>query len=238
MQQLAVGLAITMLGLSVAGAQDETESHLDDAARSLFNAGQEAYAAGRLDEALTRFRSAFELSRRTELHYNIALVLDRLDRRDEALQEYESYLAANPEGEGAGRAGARAEVLRNGASTSAPPDATSSTSSSSSAAGPAIVLGVAGAALVSGVVAAIIARGRFQDAEDGCGETTAGCSASVRSEIDRASRTADISFAVAGAAALGGVLWLVLRNDEDADEARVSPAVAPTYAGLEVQGRF
>lgn len=68
----------------------------DRAGRVLFDAGAEAYAAGRYDEALRNFVRAYELSGRPELHYNIALAHDRLRHDDEALASYRRYLAEAP----------------------------------------------------------------------------------------------------------------------------------------------
>lgn len=66
-------------------------------ARLDFEAGTAAYDAGRFEEALARFQHAYELTSSPDLLYNIATVLDRLRRDEEALAAYERFLAARPD---------------------------------------------------------------------------------------------------------------------------------------------
>lgn len=76
-----------------ARAQDDDAANasLDKEARSLFEAGETAYADGRFEAALDYFQRAYELSDRPQLLYNVAQAADRLRRDDEALEALRTY---------------------------------------------------------------------------------------------------------------------------------------------------
>jgi tetratricopeptide (TPR) repeat protein len=78
------------LGVSTALAQSPD----DDEARSLYDAGREAFEAGRYDRALEHFQRAYELSGRPQLLYNIGQAADRLRHDAEALDAFDRYLAS------------------------------------------------------------------------------------------------------------------------------------------------
>lgn len=88
---------------------DETE------ARALFEAGNVAYEAGRYDAALSRFQSAYELTHRSVILWNIALAADRARQDELALDTYRRFIADVPDSEQVhdirARALARIEVL-------------------------------------------------------------------------------------------------------------------------------
>ncbi|MEM9070840.1 MAG: tetratricopeptide repeat protein [Myxococcota bacterium] len=65
-------------------------------ARTRFNLGREAYDAGRFEDALRDFQTAYELSGRPALLYNIGLAQDRLRQDEDALATYERYLEMTP----------------------------------------------------------------------------------------------------------------------------------------------
>lgn len=77
--------------------ESEGRSAEEREARALFSAGEVAYSAGRYEDALERFSSAYELSGRPELLYNIGLSADRLRRDEDALEAFEGYLEAVPD---------------------------------------------------------------------------------------------------------------------------------------------
>lgn len=85
---------------------------LDDAARSLFEAGRAAYEEGRYEDALVSFRRAHEVSGRPALLFNVAQSLDRLRRDREAIEVFERYLATEPPPERRRVIEARLEILR------------------------------------------------------------------------------------------------------------------------------
>jgi tetratricopeptide (TPR) repeat protein len=68
----------------------------DREARGLFEAGGEAFTAGRYADALDYFQRAYALSGRAVLLYNIGVAADRLRRDDEAITAFERYLSDAP----------------------------------------------------------------------------------------------------------------------------------------------
>ena len=87
---LALVAALFTTELALAQTRDE-EAH------RLYEAGEIAFADGRYEVALERFRESHELSGRGELLYNAGVCLDRLRRDDEAIASYERYLEAVPD---------------------------------------------------------------------------------------------------------------------------------------------
>lgn len=91
---LAAVLVGSFAGGSTAHAQTPGALEADDAeARTVYQAGVQAYESGRYDRALDYFRRAYELSHRPQLLYNIGQTADRLRRDQEALQAFEQFLA-------------------------------------------------------------------------------------------------------------------------------------------------
>jgi tetratricopeptide (TPR) repeat protein len=94
-------------------AADAARSAAHDAeARALFQAGSVAFSEGRFTEALERYKRAFELSGRPEMHYNIAAAFDRAGLEAEALGAYERYLQSVPAAANRSFVEARIAVLR------------------------------------------------------------------------------------------------------------------------------
>ncbi len=111
---LALALLFAGLGATTALAQeDEGSAAMDEEARLVFQAGTVAFEDARYEEALERFRTAYELSGRTQLLYNIGVSADRLRRDEEALVAFEQFIAESPaDADGVRDAEARVEVLR------------------------------------------------------------------------------------------------------------------------------
>lgn len=106
-------VSLSLLGILCFAPRCAAQSSAHDMeARALFEAGRVAFVDERYEDALGYFQRAHELSGRPELLYNIATALDRLDRDDEALVQYEAYLAAVPESEHAEEINFRLELLR------------------------------------------------------------------------------------------------------------------------------
>ncbi len=61
-------------------------------ARTLFEEGQAAYAAGRFDAAARKMVEAYELTRSADLAFNAARVFERMSDYDAALRYFEIYL--------------------------------------------------------------------------------------------------------------------------------------------------
>lgn len=96
---------------SGAAAQEEQPSQLDEAARLTFEQAREDFVAGRYEQALARFRQAYQLSPRPGLLYNIAQTLDRLRRDEETVAALREYLAAVPDAPNRAEVEARIRVL-------------------------------------------------------------------------------------------------------------------------------
>lgn len=94
-----------------AAAQEEQPSQLDEAARLTFEQAREDFVAGRYEQALARFRQAYQLSPRPGLLYNIAQTLDRLRRDEETVAALREYLAAVPDAQNRAEVEARIRVL-------------------------------------------------------------------------------------------------------------------------------
>lgn len=116
---IALSLALVMLGsglaMSRAAAQVATADvavDRDEEARTIFQAGRDAYARAEYAEALAAFRHAYELSGRAELQFNIGQAADRLRHDREAVSAFEAYLTAVPDASNRVEVEARLRVLR------------------------------------------------------------------------------------------------------------------------------
>ncbi len=244
-----------------AQSSPDAPGELDEAARIVFDNGTRAFEDGRFDEALRLYMSAYDLSQRPQLLYNIAVSHDRLEHKVEAADYYERFVEALPESSRANMARSRAAILRevvaqNNQPTDpsltdppddendrgetievraeAPPEAPTA---SRSLAGPIASFGVAGAGLITFAVAGLIARGKYND----CDDEMAPCTDSEISSIDTVSLVADIGLGVAVAGAITGVVWLLVGgSSDDGDQAavRLSPLAGPQQGGVLVEGAF
>ena len=79
--------------LSAGVSASAQESPLDERARLHFASGASYFDAGNYERALEEFQTAYELSQRAELLYNIYLSHERLGNLDEAITNLEQYLA-------------------------------------------------------------------------------------------------------------------------------------------------
>ncbi|MGB5811512.1 MAG: tetratricopeptide repeat protein [Polyangiales bacterium] len=84
----------------------------DAEAREYFERGRVAFEGADYERALVYFRHAYRLSSRAELQYNIGVAADRLQREDEALEAFESYLANTTSPARAAEVNERIEALR------------------------------------------------------------------------------------------------------------------------------
>ena len=133
----AVAMSIVLSAAASASAQ---ESPLDERARLHFASGASYFDAGNYERALEEFQTAFDLSQRSELLYNIYLSHERLGNLDEAIRNLERYLA-NVEVEAERRAvleqrlaNLRARAATAGADSGTPADATQATATDTVAA--------------------------------------------------------------------------------------------------------
>jgi tetratricopeptide (TPR) repeat protein len=77
------------------GGREATITGIEQASK-YFEQGNEHYKAGRYGEALKAFDRANELNPNPGVRYNQAACLDRLGKREQAVEKYKSYLAIAP----------------------------------------------------------------------------------------------------------------------------------------------
>ena len=95
--------ALTLLVAPAARADGDGDGEVIlGAAKEHFRAGQQAFAAGRYDEAIKELRRAYALEHRPPLLVNIARTFEKLKDARNATQFYEKYLAAAPDAADAG----------------------------------------------------------------------------------------------------------------------------------------
>lgn len=214
--------ALLPLLTSRASAQAEEAPAHDAEARALHEAGAAAFEDGRFEDALDRWRAAYALRSLPELLYNIGSAYDRLGRFEEALTNYRNYLAAVEVPRNENFVRRRIEILE-GLQADSDEDEDEDAETTSRV-GPILLTALGSAVLVSGVAVALRANGVWGDIDGQCDDERV-CPPSVQPELDRLGRlviTADVLMIAGGAAALGGVLWLVLGGDEDDDEDALS----------------
>lgn len=67
-----------------------------DEAKARFKAGKELYEKGDFAKALTEFEAGYLLTRNSAFLINVALCHQKMGHKDEALEHYRSFLAAEP----------------------------------------------------------------------------------------------------------------------------------------------
>lgn len=104
-------LVLLSLAASPAGAQDR--SGLEDGeTRRLFEAGRQAYAEERYEEALELFERAYVRAPLPELLFNVGLLHQRLGHDRAALEAFQEYLQLAEEGAERGEVERRIRVLQ------------------------------------------------------------------------------------------------------------------------------
>ncbi len=96
---------------ATAGAQLSADER-DRLGKEEFQKGSDAYGEARYPDALAHFERAFELSGRPTLHYNIALVHDRLRQDEAALEHYEAFVNTVGDSPMLSQVRARAQAIR------------------------------------------------------------------------------------------------------------------------------
>ena len=85
--------ALVLCGVLIASASASAQETSDDAAaRKQFEHGRSAFEQSDYEQALMHFRNAYRLSHRGQLQYNIGITASRLQRDEEALVAFRSYL--------------------------------------------------------------------------------------------------------------------------------------------------
>lgn len=263
---LVASLCLLHASLLSTGAQAQepnAESHLDEEARAIFQAGRIAYDQGRFQAALEHFERAYELSGRPELLYNIGTSADRLRMDERALEVFVAYLEALPNAPNAAVVRARIEVLQaeverdrvaaeaeqanEGATsdesmvgeTTVREAAATPAAPSQEAEGPrtlATSFIIAGSILAAGGIGSGIWWLDRQNALDQCSGDRCTNTASIESERDWAAR---LTLGLAAFGVGGIVTGLLLLPTDAADEgAQASLHCLPTGPGLLCAGQF
>jgi tetratricopeptide (TPR) repeat protein len=119
---LAIVTCCWALFLSVVHAQAQ-DADAETRARRLYEVGESAFAEGEYEVALDLLRSAYELSPRPALLYNMAICADRLRRDSEAFTYYSQYLERFPSAPNRADVEARIRALRDATAGAEPTDA-------------------------------------------------------------------------------------------------------------------
>lgn len=236
----------TVLFASPALAQEPEPTGNDEAARTHFASGRVHFDEGEYEAALREFQSAYDLSHRDALLFNLYLAEERLGHLAEATDYLQRYLASDvvPDDQRP-TLERRLENMRE--RLAAQSEAQASPAPVPERSHPLLVpglvtLGIGAASLIAFAVVGGLALG-----EDGRLATTCGadagrtCSDAEVSDLRSLSMGADIALSIGlVAAAVGGALLIVdLATDGEAAPqrtARLMPWGGPTGAGLVVEG--
>lgn len=252
MRLLGLLFALSFCASAYAQAATESESHEeagDDAnpssararARAEYDAGAAHFDAGDYEPALERFRAAYEIERLPELIFNIASCLDRLERRREAVDHYEAYLEAGAANATYVRSRLRllqAELARTEDDGTTPEptaevqDPEVIDEGRGVPLGGVVTLALGGAALATGGVLGMVASSRRSDLDERCVDSR--CPPDAQADADGVRRMAlstDVVLAVGGAAALGGLLWVLLGRGSRGDAQTTSVAASCVTTG-------
>jgi tetratricopeptide (TPR) repeat protein len=237
-----------------------------EAAHGAYQAGKAAYDEGDYNKALTYFHDAYRRDcNKHELLIIISRAYELKGDKQEAVRALKTYLenAKNPPDAEAQRtkiANLEKQMQQEKApppppSTAAPPPTSTAPPPPQSAEGghtipPWIVVGVGGALIAAGVVVQLAGEFKVRDAEAQCPDHEAcpGATADPKINYDLVRETgndgrslARVGFGlwVVGVAAVGGgLLWHFLEPTGPRATARLRPAVAPGYAGMNLGGSF
>ena len=222
----------------------------DELARQLFITGQNAYEEGRYRDALAAFESSYRNSSRPAILRSIAYCHEKLGELDQALLVLHRYrgLAPPEKWDSIDRAIRRIEGLKleevevalvgqENSEEEAPPPVYEKPPKWTVGTGPLVLYSVAGVgSIVGGIFAAQASRARVQTAAL-CSEGDAiFCRATAAKYINQDwlySLIADTGFGFAGAALVGGTVWMVVDNSKP-NQVQIRAGLN----GLELRGRF
>jgi tetratricopeptide (TPR) repeat protein len=235
-------------------------------ARIHFEAGRLHYDHGRFDEAGREFAQAYEMTGNPALLYNLYLVHRDAGRVEAAAEALEGYLERVPDPPRRAGLEARLRSLKaqlaargdGGEPQAAEPALPApepalddarvevGTDDRSGATRPPlgaiVAMGTGGALLVGAVVTGVMTKSAESTLRDGCPERV-GCDPELESTRDRARRLAivtDVLWITGAAAAVGGLLWLLLRRpgEEEQERPAVSFGCAPGGCSIGYERSF
>ena len=226
-----------------ASAQDAPSQGADDEARSLFHAGESAFAEGRYEVALEHFQAAYDLSPRPELLFNIGNTADRLRREQDALDAYRRYLEARPDAENRAQVEARIEIIENAIAEreNGEGGAGGTTTVVHEGGGRVLTWVFAGMAVAFGGLATVswvVGENEYNDLKERC-TTAGGC---TDEEVDASSVPVwdvltNVSIGLAAACLAAGVVFFFVEGSGGGDDAP-DVAVGLSPGGLVVRGVF
>ncbi|MFO0682701.1 MAG: tetratricopeptide repeat protein [Sandaracinus sp.] len=264
---LRSALALVVLGLSLlapaARAQDaEAFTPDEEAARAHFRIGQAQYEAGQYTAAATEFETAYGLSHRPELFYNVYVSYREIGDLDRASAALRRYLDSVPDAANAAQLRARLAAMDeqlaqraaqdaartqeaetdpdahdDAAHEAPPPSAPAATQPSPIG---FAVLGVGAAALVASAVTGGLALSTYGSLEQRCGADHL-CPPGYESDRDAGlalSTATDVLWGVGGAALVTGLVLVFVLQDPVAEAPAASASCGPTGCGVSFRLHF
>lgn len=230
-----------------------TDAERLERAREIYDNGANLYEEGRYEAAILAFEQAYDLSGAPLLLYNIANAYERLGELERAVEYLDRYRAFAPPEEAeslrervrslerridARRAGGEPEEggAESPAALEPGPDLEPMPAPGDTGPDPIrwALVATAGVGLVTGITFGVLSNRSRDDYESACVDVAGDriCPSSASGDYDawrRRAITADVGFAVAGAAAVSLLLYELLSGGDDGDVPAVS--VAPWATG-------
>lgn len=233
-----------------------------ESAHAKYIAGKQDYDEGNYESAVRRFRDAYALDcTKHELLLYISSAYERKGDKKEALSALETYVARVPNAPELNTYQAKIDNLKKDLAKAPPPAPASATTKPVTPAQPTaeprghtpypwIVVGVGGAAMAAGLAVALTAPSLPSNCSDSTGQCVPRAGESP-SDVDNDKSTATRSknqpplgwgiFGGGAALVAGGLIWHFLEPTEpkkDSAKTRVTPSIAPGFAGMTVGGAF
>lgn len=225
-------------------------------ARHHFEAGRQYYGEGRFEDAAREFQEAYRLTEHPDVLYNLASCYDRLERREQAIREYERYLEEKPDTPDRQRieirirelhivmdAIARAEQPPAVSEPPQPPaevDVGQRDEPPLLPVGSWVAFGIGGASLIGAILTGVIAASLHSNVEDSC--SADGCDPALRDDASTGETLSVVSTVLTGVAIAGaatGVALMLFRDDDDDATVRtVEVAPGPAALGATARVRF
>ena len=261
---LSIGaLVLGIPALATAQPHDRSSTHdgevsaaEDLRAQASFRAATAYYEAGDYENALRDFQTAYDLSRRPELLWNLYMCQERLGQFEQAAGSLESFIDAGAPGYPLTQVQARLENLRqriarhqggesDGAIAAEEPDG-EAVPETSPAPSPSVdttpVLAIVGFSFAGLGLIGFATFGGLTLSEDAAlgAECGTHCTPARASTLDTYALIADISAAVSLVGAIVGVIGIFVApsGSSSTATARVTPSVGPTSFGLSLAGSF
>lgn len=235
--------------------QLEEERKLAEA-REAFTRGTELYGQAKFEEALEAFLDAQSLYPSPDFHYNIGQCYESLEKYEEAIRAYKSYLRGSPDAEDYASVESKIERLERTAEERANENAGPSvdeqkqakTSKALVISGAAVIgVGAAGA-LATGVAFGLQARSLSQQVDDiNAGSNPDELTLAEVEDLDARGRRAEVlqivGVGVGGGVAVVGAILLAVGlkkrpKPDDAPQARLTPMLGFKGTGVALTGRF